>query len=590
VDVDAAHAINTNDLFWSGYFGPNWELWNETNDAGGFLFSPNRGTNQFWTPSDTNNPYSGDHGQWEYAQNSLDGLMLTNGSWIGYSVASAADIFTNDSDPNTIAFNFDKHAPPSPDGTYVAYIANTNDFATQIINTTNIYTIAPYNTPVAILGRPTLKFIDHFAPHQANPIHRSKIVEPPYWTDPSSNNIITEINAGGEITVNMGRKVYDDPNNPYGIDLIVYGNSFMSASGYVGSEVTDFTDENTVLIPGGSTGIFGHPTIVSISQDGTNWFTYPSTPTIFPDSSYRWDGTNHSWTDELANETKPLNPTTGFPGGTTVSSALDRFVGAFGGTGYDLKESGFPWIQFVRVQAGTSLTDTNAFDYTVIDAIAAANPVVVGDALSITPGNLTAGITDLNFQNPDDLTQTLISLHVDSVDALAKFSTITLVEFSSFAPVPGNVSSAYQITLKPITNAAVNCQANVTLRVGDSYTGNGHDLRAYEWTGTNFAPQTFTYDAVNREVSLNGVTNFSAFVISQIVPPQLMAQPQLRGFGFAFQFVPVPNCFTILERSTDLHSWVTVNTMTATNSQPATLWDFTPPHDKAFYRLRVQMP
>lgn len=109
VDVDAAHSLNTNDLYWSGYFGPNWEFWTELGDGGGFLNCPDRGTNEYWTPDDPNNPYSGVHGQWELAQFGMDGLYLTNGSWIGFSV-SAGEYESDISAP----YNTHKHAPVLP--------------------------------------------------------------------------------------------------------------------------------------------------------------------------------------------------------------------------------------------------------------------------------------------------------------------------------------------------------------------------------------------------------------------------------------------------------------------------------------------
>ena len=65
VNMDAAQAINSGDLYWGGLYGPNWETWNETNDAGGFLSSPNRGTNTYWTTTDTIYFSAGYHGQWE---------------------------------------------------------------------------------------------------------------------------------------------------------------------------------------------------------------------------------------------------------------------------------------------------------------------------------------------------------------------------------------------------------------------------------------------------------------------------------------------------------------------------------------------
>ena len=579
LNADATYPLNSGDLFWSSDFnGPYWQIWNELGDSGGFTNSPNRGTNAFFNPSTYN------HGQWAYAQSGLDGLTLTNGSWIGFSIAPDG-YPSNTNDPsystNLFIFNNDVQAPPSPDGTYVAYVCNTNDFAVQIVSTNNIYTTSPYNNPAAVLGRPTLKFIDHFTPHQTSIIHRTKIVEPPYWTDPNTNDVITEISSGGQITVNMGRKIYDDPNNPYGVDLIVYGNSFFSASGYSGSEVNDFTDLGVATL---STGIFGHSTTVSVSQDGTNWYAFSNTPVLFPDNAYRWDDTNHSWTDEEMNPTKPLNPfinTNNF-GGQSVASGLDQFIRAAGGTGYDLKASGLPWIQYVRVQPG-------AGTYTVIDAIAAVDPVVVGDALSIAPDNLASGITNLVFQNPANSSQNLITVNFDSVSGIAKVSTVALSEFSAFAPVIGNVSSAYQITLKPVTGtSAINYVSDIGLRAGSSYAGNGGDLRVYQWNGTNWTSQPFTFNPANNQVLVAGVTNLSAFVVSQIVPPQLNIQTSTNGF--AFQFTPVANGTHILERSTDLVNWTPIATNTATGTQPVTLPDNAAPADKAFYRLRLTLP
>lgn len=119
VDLDAAAPINPGDLYWGGLYGPNWEIWNELGDAGGFLASPDRGPNPYWTPDDPENPYSGVHGQWEFAQLGLSGLQLTNGSWIGFSVAAGEFEF----DP-AAPYNAHKHAPKQPDATITSLIKN----------------------------------------------------------------------------------------------------------------------------------------------------------------------------------------------------------------------------------------------------------------------------------------------------------------------------------------------------------------------------------------------------------------------------------------------------------------------------------
>jgi hypothetical protein len=564
LDPDAAYTLNSGDLFWSGYFGPNWNLWNELNDNGGFPASPDRGSSPYWDP-DT---YT--QGQWELSNYGLDGLTIQDGSWLGFSVAAAGyDPDTND--PAYTAYNNDEQAPPSPIGTYVAYVCNTNDFAVQVVSSSGVDSKYPYNDPAAILGRPTLRFVDIYDGDTTN---RTSIVDPAYWLAPDGSDVITEITKGGQITVMMGHKVCHNPNNPYGTDLMVFGYSFFSASDISG-DVSDSTDLDTAKL---SSGIYGHSTTVSVSPDGTTWYTFPNTPGLFPENAYLWDYPNASWTDEQLNPTKPLNPSvyaTDFAG-QTVAYGLEQFMGSAGGTGYDLEASGFPWIQYVRVQPGP---DT----YTVIDAIAAVNPVVEGDALSITPGNISSGITNLDFQKPDNTCETLISVNFASVSESAQVSTVALSDFSPFAPVPGCVSSACQITVTPVSGTTpVTFAASVALRAGDNYTGNGGDLRVLQWNGACWNLLPFTYNAANNQVCVTGLTNLSAFVISQ-----LSAQINIQACAneYNFRFVPFAGVSYTLQRSTDLVAWTPVSTITPASEQPVSLQDSAPPPNQAFYRL-----
>jgi hypothetical protein len=119
VYIDAAAPLNPGDLYWGGWNGPNWELWTELGDAGGFLHCPNRGTNAYWTPDDPNNPDSlGVHGQWGLNWG-LSSLQLTNGSWIGLSVAAGE--FEYDT---TSPYFTHKHAPVAPDANITALVKN----------------------------------------------------------------------------------------------------------------------------------------------------------------------------------------------------------------------------------------------------------------------------------------------------------------------------------------------------------------------------------------------------------------------------------------------------------------------------------
>lgn len=566
---DSAGPINPGDLYWGGWDGPNWQTFNETNDSGGFFNSPNRGSSPYW---DTN--YN--QGQWSYAQATLDDLPLTNGSWIGFSVAAAGFDYNNSSDPANEIANDDGQAPPSPDGTYVAYVPNTNDFAIQIISTTNVDSAAPYNDPTAVLGPPALQFYD---PAGGDATNRVSVIDPAYNVTPSGSKILAVIENGGEITVQMGHKIYADPSHPYGVDFVIYGNTFFDALSTGVGHVSDATDLSAVTF--NSSGKSGHPALVSVSQDGTNWFTFSNVQTVFPDEAYRWDDTNASWTEEEMNPGKPLNPylyTNNFAG-QTVAGLLDQFVGASGGSGYSLSQVGLPWAQYIRVQTAPSAGEA------VIDAIAAVDPVVTGDALSIAPDDIAAVNTNLFFQAPDNCSQNQVSVGFDNVRGIARISAVSLSDLDQFAPVEGNVSSAYQIQSLPLAGTPVSYTATVGLRAGNSYNGNGNDLRVFEWSCTNWVSEPFTYDASDNEAVVPGVTNFSAFVVSQIVPPVLTALSATNGF--AFQLTPVRNCPETLERSTDLKTWTAILTFTATNGEPVVLEDSNAPAGNAFYRLQL---
>ena len=583
LDVDDCYPVNGGDLYWGGSSGPNWEVWTELGDDGGFENSPNRGSNEFWTTTDPVNFYTGNHGQWELAGAGLGELLLTNGSWIGYSVASGGDNYLDNNDPSTIAYNTHKHAPPSPDGTYTAYVCNTNDFAVQVISTNNLDAASPYNDPTAVLGRPTLQFYD---PYDYGVTDRVSIVDEPFNVTPAGNPVITGIETGGQITVQLGRKIYANPNHPYGMDFIVYGNSFFySFLGNPGT-ISDATDFNALIFNNAtfSNGLYGHPTTVSVSQDGVNWYTCGTAPELFPDNAYRWDNTNDAWTEEEMNPTKPLNPsvlTAGFSG-QSVAGGLDQFVGAAGGTAFSLQGSGLTWIQYVRVQPPVGAS-------TFVDAIAAVDSVVVGDALSITPENITVGITNLDFQNPANPGQNLIALSFNSVSTNGRVSTAALSEFSAYAPVSGAVSSAYKIKVQSVSGPGpVTYQASAALRAGSGYAGNGGDLRVYQWNWPNWISRPCTFNPTNQEVFVTGLTNFSTLVVSQIIPPQLVIQNLTNSY--AFQFAPVPNGTHLLQRSTDLIHWTTVTTLTPSTPQPVTLQDDAPPAGQAFYRLSISVP
>jgi hypothetical protein len=280
--------------------------------------------------------------------------------------------------------------------------------------------------------------------------------------------------------------------------------------------------------------------------------------------------------------TKPVNPAmrTRFgSGGLSAADGIDLYDGSGGGTGFDLKESGFTSIQYVKVEG---LTGYSAGE---IDAVSIVRPMAVGDALTISPVNLTNNTAQLFFQKAGNTAQNALSLTFSSVSDIAKVTTSRLDNPATLPPISGNVMNAVQISLSPVLGtSAVTYQADVALSAGN-YVGNGSDLQVFQWDGTNLVAKPFVFSSANNTVVIQSVTNLSSFVVAQLLPLKLGIRPGTNGF--VFSFTPIPNCSHMLERSTDFITWTPVTSFTPTNAQPMTLEDNAAPAGKAFYRLRL---
>lgn len=103
-DPDYLNATDSGDVYWGGWYGPNWELWHQKDLS---ATAPNRGSGSYWTTSDG---WSGYDGGWEFSQVGMSGMTLTDGSWMGWSVAAGGLEFGSDSD-GTTAWEYHKHAP-----------------------------------------------------------------------------------------------------------------------------------------------------------------------------------------------------------------------------------------------------------------------------------------------------------------------------------------------------------------------------------------------------------------------------------------------------------------------------------------------
>lgn len=594
--ADALQSLDAADIFWSGWNGPSWELWHEAGLNGGFADTPNRGTNAYWTPDDPEQPWTGVHGQWEYAQFGLSGLTLKNGSWIGWSVAAGSFDFFAPESPGTVAYNFHKHAPAPPEAA-----ATNSPYATQVISANGPFGGTPYNDTNSVLGAPATWFYDPFAVFSGGATNRRvKLIEAAYSTAPATNdfntrNLLLTLGDTAQVIVRFDQRVYNNPANPYGIDLLVFGNTFYTANGFV----SDSADLNTLPLTGGgfseplkfsvSPGFTGQPGEIANDPTTWPWYRYENGPyadTAFPTHAYQWNRATTNWSDETMDFSKPVNPAmcSVISGGLSAADAIDLYNGSGGGTGFDLQASGFAWIQYVKVEGIDP-----GFSDGEIDAFAAVRSMTLGDSLSITPENIRNNTATLKFQKPGAENENVVTLAFNDISDIAQVSTASLSDLSSFAVLPGTALTAVQLELAPILGTIpATFSASLALTAGTNYVGSGSDLLVFQSSGTNWNLLSFTYNAPVHQVSLANVTNLSAFAVVQFTAPRL--QLHMTGSGCNVGFTPVSGLVHALERSTNLVNWTTLNSFTASNALPAIMTDNAASGRQAFYRLRLEKP
>ena len=208
-----------------------------------------------------------------------------------------------------------------------------------------------YDDPESILGMPATTYYDR----QAFAQFMVSLVAPACYLDaPGGNELITSIPSDQFVKVKFDEPVEDHPRNPYGIDLLVFGNSMFRTTG---GWVTPDTDMETYLLGYGS--VADEPVIVAVSTSGigtpqshrAEWYVYDEGPygdSWYPTQAYEWDREAHDWGDPK-DYTTPVDPTLGTADFASLSAAdaIDLYEWSGGGAGIDLTESGFSSIQFV---------------------------------------------------------------------------------------------------------------------------------------------------------------------------------------------------------------------------------------------------
>jgi hypothetical protein len=200
-----------------------------------------------------------------------------------------------------------------------------------------------FNNSAVALGEPT-RYIDdtQFGGSAVTPFNATYLPE----------NIVT-VGNGGSLTVSFDEPVADDPLNPFGIDLLIFGNAFYSL---------DFPT-------GQATGaIATEAGLIEVSANGVDFVAVPG---VVPDGAFPTLGyldVTESFPPNagavVSDFTRPVNPAFD-PTGLTITGIVAGYNGSGGGVGVDLAVTGLAQISYVRISnlaaSGSVTPEIDAF-------------------------------------------------------------------------------------------------------------------------------------------------------------------------------------------------------------------------------------
>lgn len=206
--------------------------------------------------------------------------------------------------------------------------AQTSPWANTIISYTPGTNATPgYTNPNVTLGEPT-RFTGEAGgfPGAVTPFNAA-------W----ENDEVLSIGEGGELIVMFDHPVQNNPNNPFGIDLLIFGNAW-----YIDTSWPSGVAGN-IVAEGGQ---------ISISADGQAWIDVVGTQadSAFPTLGYA-DLTNPYATtrgNTLTDFTLPVDPLFDATG-MSFAQISAAYNGSGGGTGIDIGAFGLSAISYVRI-------------------------------------------------------------------------------------------------------------------------------------------------------------------------------------------------------------------------------------------------
>ncbi|MCH2133380.1 MAG: hypothetical protein MK116_06490 [Phycisphaerales bacterium] len=223
-----------------------------------------------------------------------------------------------------------------------------------------------YDNPATTLGPPEQYSGEGVDPGVVSPFQ-------PAWTPVE----LVSIGAGGHLVLAFDEPIEDHPDNPFGIDLVIFGNAGFIDGAYPAGVVA---------------GLFGADGgDISLSVDGITWMSVPDCLADHAWPTLAWRDVDPYAVEpgqDAADPLMPMDPALDWADlvGAGWEDVLSAYGQSAGGVGIDLASVSIDQVRFVRIDVAVDALLTPE-----IDAIVDIPPRLAADL----DGDGTVGVNDL---------------------------------------------------------------------------------------------------------------------------------------------------------------------------------------------------
>ena len=230
--------------------------------------------------------------------------------------------------------------------------AAESPYGVEVVDCVTDATNPLFNKPAYVLG-PPVQFVPLYYGNMGNVASDAYggVVNPvvPAYGNKMHLSLISpdeeDEDAPGYVVIAFDHDVEDDPDNPFGVDFIVFGNSGCTKS--TGTGMTALDDPTTCRLTA-----YGFPeeSVVEVAQSADGpWYgseTWRTSDGFAPTLGHRYDPDNvdtnlyagNLWWGAPTDPTYPVDPRIDFSdcAGLKLAELCQRYNGSAGGAGYDL--------------------------------------------------------------------------------------------------------------------------------------------------------------------------------------------------------------------------------------------------------------